>query len=126
MNNAALSEAKGWYDRLMNLEFKGRGDREKSVRGRLAKRTGIPESYLYRLQYKFTEMKEVAGSAYRALMIDYHNLCERNEAAADRYRNERLGLRGHHEAADQELNEAVMGAIVAGLGSQAAHPAGEA
>lgn len=102
MSNAALTEAKGWFDRLMNLEFKGRGDREKSVRGRLSKRTGIPESYLYRLQYKTTEMKDVAGSAYRALMLAYHNICEKNEAAADRYRDERLRLRGPHETTGEE------------------------
>lgn len=69
MTSAALTEAKGWYAALMDAEFKGRGDREKAVRGRIADETGIPESYLYRLQYKTRGMKDVAGSAYRALIL---------------------------------------------------------
>lgn len=98
MSNAALMEAKTWHDRLMDAEFKGRGDREKSVRGRIAARTGIPESYLFRIQYKFSEMKDVAGSAYRALMLAHDELVARNNAAADAYRAERLELRKSHEA----------------------------
>ena len=102
MSTIALIEAKSWADKLMDVEFKGRGDREKSVRGRLSKKTGIPESYLFRLQYKTREMKDVAGSAYRALRIAYDELCTRNEAAADRYREERLGTRGNNETPDKE------------------------
>src|SRR6478609_4707912 len=82
MENTALDEAQGWASALMDFEFKGRGDREKSIRYRLSKRIGVPESYLYRLQYKTREMKDVAGSVYRALMIAYNNACEKNEAAA--------------------------------------------
>jgi hypothetical protein len=103
MTDTALNEAKGWADALLDREFRGRGDREKSVRHRLAKKIGIPESYLFRLQYKTRDMKEVAGSVYRALMIAYHNACEKNEAAADRYRDERLRLRGPNEAIGEEL-----------------------
>ncbi len=102
MTSIALIEAKGWADQLMDSEFKGRGDREKTVRGRVSERTGIPESYLYRLQYKTREMKDVAGEVYRRLKLAYDETCQRNEAAADRYRDERLGLRGHHEEADQK------------------------
>lgn len=97
MTSIALIEAKGWHDELMDHEFRGRGDREKSVRGRLSDKTGIPESYLYRLQYKTSEMKDVAGSAYRALMHAYDELCRRNEMAADRYREQRLKGRGPNE-----------------------------
>lgn len=93
MTSAALTEAKGWYAALMDAEFKGRGDREKAVRGRIADETGIPESYLYRLQYKTRGMKDVAGSAYRALMLAYEDLCQRNEEAAAKHRAERLELR---------------------------------
>lgn len=98
MSNVALVEAKSWADALMDREHRGRGDREKSARYRLSKRTGVPESYLYRLQYKTAEMKDVAGSVYRALMIAYDRACENNEAAADRYRAERLG--NTHETTD--------------------------
>jgi len=109
MHSTALLQAKGWTERLMDLEFKGRGDREKSIRHRLSKRTGIPESYLYRLQYKTREMRDVAGEVYRRLKIEYDLICEKNEAAADRYRNERLGMRGNHEATDKEPAPATLG-----------------
>jgi len=98
MQSTALIEAKGWMDELMNLEFRGRGDREKSVRGRLSDNTGIPESYLYRLQYKTQTMRDVAGEAYRRLRIYYERACETNEAAAASYRSERLGTKNHEKA----------------------------
>jgi hypothetical protein len=101
MSTIALSEAKDWHDRLMDAEFKGRGDREKAVRGRLSKRTGIPESYLFRLQYKVREMTDVAGSAYRALMLAHDELCARNEEAADAMRAERKKLEAERHEANQ-------------------------
>lgn len=108
MSTEALLEAKGWADLLMDREFKGRGDREKSVRGRLSSKTGIPESYLFRLQYKASEMKDVAGEVYRRLGIAYREMCARNEAAADLMKAERLELRKSH-AADQEPAVQVLG-----------------
>lgn len=113
MTTIALIEAKGWADELMNREFRGRGDRDKSVRGRLSDRTGIPASYLYRLQYKTAEMRDVAGSAYRALKIAYDDLCQRNEDAADRYRNERLNRGGLHETTDEKSAQAGLGTAAA-------------
>lgn len=109
MNSIALNEAKDWADALMDMEFRGRGDREKSVRGRVSKRTGIPESYLYRLQYKTREMKDVAGSAYRALKLTYDELCRLNEEAADRHHAERMRIRGNHETADEKPAPAGLG-----------------
>jgi hypothetical protein len=67
--SSALNEAAQWADELMDAEWKGRKDRENMVRYRLAKKTGVPESYLYRLKYKVAEMNDVRGSVYRALMI---------------------------------------------------------
>lgn len=109
MSTVALSEAKNWADELMNREFKGRGDREKSARGRLAKKCGVPESYLFRLQYKTREMKDVAGSVYRALMIAYDEACRANEEAADRYKAERQKRRDGNEKANQERASAAQG-----------------
>ncbi len=109
MTSVALIEAKGWADQLMDSEFRGRGDKEKSARYRLSKKTGVPESYLFRLQYKTAEMKDVAGSVYRALMIAYDNACRSNEEAADRYRAQRLGMRGHHETIDEKPASAGLG-----------------
>ncbi len=109
MNGIALNEAKDWAAALMDSEFRGRGDREKSVRGRVSKRTGIPESYLFRLQYKTREMKDVAGSAYRALKLSYDELCGLNEEAADRLHADRMKLRGNHETADEKPASAGLG-----------------
>lgn len=120
MDSIALIEAKDWHDKLMDAEFIGRGDREKSVRGRLSKKTGISESYLYRLQYKFADMRDVAGSAYRALKLAHDELCARNEAKADAMRAERMRLRMQHEA-DQEPDRDGLGmaATEAGAATEA-------
>lgn len=107
MTSAALTEAKGWYAALMDAEFKGRGDREKAVRGRISDETGIPESYLYRLQYKTRGMKDVAGSAYRALMLAYDDLCLRNEEAAANHRAARKELRSTHAPARKRARKSV-------------------
>lgn len=109
MSSTALIEAKTWHDELMDAEFRGRGDREKSVRGRLAEKTGIPESYLYRLAYKTAEMKDVAGSVYRSLMLAYEDLCERNEAAADRHAAARASLKANHETTEQKPDQEALG-----------------
>jgi len=108
MSSTALIEAKQWADALMDAEWRGRRDRDASVRYRLSKRTGVPESYLYRLQYKTAEMKDVAGSVYRSLMLAYEELCERNNNAADAKRDQRLALRVNNET-DQEPASAGMG-----------------
>lgn len=109
MGSAALIEAKTWADDLMSREFKGRGDKEYLARYRLSERTGVSESYLYRLQYKTRDMKDVAGSVYRALKLAYDEACRRNEEAADRHRAERLSMDGHHEAADEKHGPAAVG-----------------
>lgn len=109
LSGVALTEAVRWADALMDAEHRGRGDREKSIVGRVSKRTGVPESYLRRLKYKSHEMKDVAGSVYRALMVAYDDLCQRNEDAADRMRDERLMMRGQNETADKEPGEKGLG-----------------
>lgn len=107
MTSVALNEAKGWATALMDAEFKGRGDREKSVRGRVADKTGVPESYLFRLQYKTREMKDVAGSVYRALMLAYEDMCLKNEEAAAKHRADRHELRKVNEANHQRSKSSV-------------------
>lgn len=92
MTSIALQEAIRWTGKLMDREFRGRGDKEYLVRYRLAESSGVPESYLYRLQYKSKAMKDVAGEYYRRLRLYYERVCEVNEAAADRYQAERQEL----------------------------------
>jgi hypothetical protein len=57
----ALRRAFEWHDLLMELEHKGRRDKESAARSRLSDETGVPESYLYRLAHTRTEMRDVAG-----------------------------------------------------------------
>lgn len=109
MSSIALQEAIRWTDTLMDLEFRGRGDKEYMIRHRLSENSGVPETYLYRLQYKARGMKDVAGEYYRRLKIYYEHACENNEAAADRYRDERLGIRGNNETANKEPAPAPLG-----------------
>lgn len=109
MTTSALDEAKGWFDTLLDAEWQGRRDREGVVRYRLAKKVGIPESYAFRLQYKFEQMTDIRGSAYRALMRAhraYEETCQKHEDAAAAYRSERLELEAQH-AAHQSPNQAV-------------------
>lgn len=88
----ALRQALSWHDDLMDLEFKGRGDKEKAVRGRVSEETGVPESYLFRLQHKRRDMRDVAGEVYRLL-------CEAVEKKADALEARRVGRTGN--AVDQ-------------------------
>lgn len=115
MNTEALSDAVRFYKRLKDVEFRGRGDREKSIRGRLSKSLGIAESYLFRLEYKAHEMKDVAGEAYRRLRVAYDRICEKNEQAADRYRAERLSMDGNNETAVEESQASSVGTVSAGV-----------
>ena len=101
MTTAALAEAVQWNEKLLDAEFQGRGDKDYLARFRLAQRIGVKESYLFRLQYKTEEMRDVAGSVYRALMLAYRDLCARNEEAADAYRAERKALEAERHEANQ-------------------------
>ena len=106
----ALEEARFWAEELQKAEFKGLGDTREAARYRVASKTGVAESYLKRLRYKWREMGEVAGSQYRALMLAYDEMCRRNEAAAAEYRAERLELRREtQDAADLERAAARLG-----------------
>lgn len=116
---SALERAKSWADELMDAEFQGRGDKEKSVRYRLSRKTGVPESYLFRLQYKTRDMKDVAGSVYQALMLakaSYDRACAANEEAADRYKAERLNLQARNETTNQKPAPAGKGMAVPSVG----------
>ncbi len=97
MGFTAIDDARYWAEELQKAEYKGLGDTREAARYRVAKRTGVSESYLKRLRYRYEEMTDVAGSAYRALMLAYNDMCQRNEEAAARYYAERQNLRANHE-----------------------------
>lgn len=82
MSTVALKEGMSWHDALMNKLHRGRGDKEKRVRGELSDVSGIPESYLFRLQHKRRDMRDIAGEAYRRLRVTYEAVCEGIETKA--------------------------------------------
>lgn len=110
MSTQALSDAKSWLDVLHDAEYRGRKDTDGAARYRLASRLGVKENYLYRLQYRAEDMKDVAGEVYRRLKLAYDGLCERNERAADAYRAERLAMESkQHATTDEEPASAALG-----------------
>jgi hypothetical protein len=106
----ALEEARHWAEELQKAEFRGLGDTREAARFRVASKTGVAESYLKRLRYKWREMGEVAGSQYRALMLAYEELVSANEAAAGAYRAERHQLENQRHAAGVERAREGVGA----------------
>lgn len=89
VQSQALIDGKRWFDALMKHEFQGRGDRDKRARGQIADDTGVPESYLFRLQYKMKDMRDISGEVYRRLMLRYDEICRAHENAADDKRQRR-------------------------------------
>jgi hypothetical protein len=114
MSLSVVDEAAHWADELMEAEWRGRKDREGVVRYRLARKIGVPESYLYRLQYKQREMNDVRGSVYRALMHGrrlYGLVCERVEETATRIDREAQEIEAGN--APMERNQAALAGVVA-------------
>jgi hypothetical protein len=107
MGSCAVEDARNWAEELQKAEFRGLGDTRDAARYRLSKRIGVPESYLKRLRYRYEEMTDVAGSTYRALMLAYEDMCQRNEEAARSYRNERLTLRASNETSSEPAGAGV-------------------
>jgi hypothetical protein len=94
MSTQALSDAKNWLEVLHDAEFRGRKDTDGAARYRLARRLGVKENYLFRLQYRAAEMKDVAGEVYRRLGIAYSEMCKRVENAADAMERECREIEG--------------------------------
>ena len=113
MSTEALSDARSYLEALHDAEFKGRRDTDGAARYRLASRLGLKENYLFRLQYRASEMKDVAGEVYRRLRVAYEEMCQANEKAAAAYRAERLQLRNGN-AVDQKRTGEGMGTNSAG------------
>lgn len=109
MASVALQEAISWTDKLMDIKFQGRGDKEYLIRHRISNESGVPERYLYRLQYQAKEMKDIAGEYYRRLKLYYDSVCEVNEEAADRLKAQRLALKAHHETTNEKSASAGVG-----------------
>lgn len=94
----ALIKGREYYDALMDVEYRGRKDRNGSARSRLADDMGVNETKLLRLEYKIEEMRDIGGELYRRLQIWYQAICEGNEVAAAEMRAERLKLKAERHA----------------------------
>ncbi|WP_159585953.1 hypothetical protein [Chelativorans xinjiangense] len=113
MSTTALIEAKSWYEGLLDAEFRGRKDTDGAARYRLSERLGVKENKLFRLQYRFAEMRDVAGEVYRRLQLAHDEMCARNEAAADADRAERLELKATRHAVLQKPASAGVAEVAA-------------
>lgn len=102
MSTCALNEAKTWLEVLHDAEFRGRKDTDGAARYRLAQKLGVKENYLFRLQYRAAEMKDVAGEVYRRLRIAYDEACKRNNEAAAADRAQRLQIEAKGNGISQE------------------------
>lgn len=109
MKTTALIEAEGWYAEIRDHLHDGWTDNKHSALHKVARRTGLPISYINRLQYKARDMRDIGGEAYRRLKLAYEELCEKNEAAADGYRAERQRLKEGRDAIVEERASASMG-----------------
>lgn len=96
MSTVALQESLYRHDQLMDKLHRGRGDKEKRVRGELSDLSGIPESYLFRLQHKRRDMRDIAGEAYRRLKLAYEQVCEGLENTASRLEGEAQRIEEHN------------------------------
>lgn len=65
----AVDEAASWAELLVKREHRGPGDTIDAARLRAARKHKVPEQTLWSLRYR--KPKEIAGSAYRALMRAY-------------------------------------------------------
>lgn len=109
MSTTALVEGKGYYDKLMDAEYRGRKDRSGSARGRLADYLMVNENKLLRLEYKIEEMRDIGGEFYRRLRLGYLAMCEGNEEAAAAMEAERQKLKAIRHAVDQKPADAGVG-----------------
>lgn len=122
MSTCALNEAKTWLEVLHDAEFRGLKDTDGAARYRLALKLGVKENYLFRLQYRAAEMKDVAGEVYRRLRIAYDEACERNHKAADASDAEWLEIKAKRDGTFEKPNPAgqVMAAPAMGKAKGAA------
>lgn len=97
---SVVEKARGWAEALQQAEFRGLGDTREAARYRVSRKTGVPESYLKRLRYRWEEMTDIAASQYVALQEAYAELCVAVEAKADEYERQRLQIRNQTDAVD--------------------------
>ncbi|CDX26871.1 hypothetical protein MPL3356_60597 [Mesorhizobium plurifarium] len=95
-------KASFWLESLAKWLHRGpRVDTWASARDDAADCAGIRPSMAARIWHRSKDMKFVDGETLVNLMMKYEEFCEKPEAAAAKYRAERLRLRGKHAAAHE-------------------------
>lgn len=98
--------AEFWLQALARAAHRGRHDTWTAARDRAAEEAGLPRTIAQRIWQRWHSMQDVGGEALLKLMLAYENLCERNEAAADRNEADRLKLKAIRHAATEKPAEA--------------------
>lgn len=100
---ATNERAAFWLERLMDESHRGPTDTWTAARDRVAAKAGIEPSMAKRIWQRWRTMTDVSGDTLLKLMLAYNDMCQRNDAAADDYKAERLTLRANHETYDEPV-----------------------
>jgi len=111
MSNA-VTEANFYLNELARLLHRGQGDTLGAARDRAARVAGIDRSYAKRIWDRWQTMNDVSGEAYRRLREAYERACERHEAAAAEYRQQRLLIEATRHAVSESPDYGGMGVPV--------------
>lgn len=111
--------AEFWLHGLAWCKHKGRHDTWSAARDRAAQDAGVPLSIAKRIWQRWHGMSDVGGEALLRLMLAYEKVCERNEAAAEAYRQERLKLKAKNNAVDNKPAPAGVGMGASEMGAMA-------
>lgn len=90
--------AEFWLQGLAWVENKGRHDTWGASRDRAARRSKIPLTIAKRIWQRWRDMNDVGGDALLKLMLAYEEACQKQEAAIEAYRSERLKLKAERHA----------------------------
>lgn len=118
-----VEETSFFSETLQAREFRGLGDTREAARHRVAKATGVSESYLKRLRYEAHVMRDVLGSAYRALRDAYEAAVEEEQRRGDAAMLLREAIE-HGLATDTQPPSALVAGAKARPLAQAAHARG--
>lgn len=106
--SAAAAEAFEFLNAGIKKHYRGWGDTPGAARDRAAREAGITPAQAERVWKRWKTMASVDGDVYRALRNTYEKyeaLCERNEAAADALRDERLRLQAAYKDRQVETDQ---------------------
>jgi len=94
-------KANHWLEKITEANYRGRHDTWTAARDRAASKAGVELPMAERIWKRWKTMNDVGGETVIKLMLAYEEMIQRNEAAADGYKTERLEIRNNHEANQQ-------------------------